>query len=239
MPPNPPDDRAPEQARPTLRRRWKSPIDGVRALLTWTTQNRLRAGLVAGVCAGSVVVVVFGWLAIASRRSIGPPVTLDMVLNALDVGAYDDARRLANRLKEQGTLPMGQLGGPAFALGAAAAYEGDDTWSKDKTSYYLLAARYLEEARDRGFPPGRRGQGLFLLGKSLYLSGQIPASRPMLLAALEVDPQKKTEIHRLLAGAYLSDANPKLEKALAENTLYLSDRKLPGADRHQGLLERA
>jgi tetratricopeptide (TPR) repeat protein len=196
-------------------------------------------GLLLAACAASVTAVVVGWWVIASSDSLGKSVTLETVLEALDDGSYADARKLAERLEAQGTLPIEELGGPAFALGAAAAYEADDTWSRDTTNYYLAAARYLEEARDRGFPPGREAEGLYLLGKSLYLSGQVPASRPILLEALEVNRQKKSEIHRLLAGAYLDDANPQLEKALSENTLHLADRRLPQAARHRGLHQRA
>ncbi len=218
---------------------WRSATGGASALLGWTTQNRLRAGLVAGACLLSAAVMVIGSIAIAKQRSAGPPVTLETVLEALDLRAYDDARDMAQRLKEQGTLPLAELGAPPFVLGAVAAYEGDDTWSKDKINYYLLAARHLEEARDRGFPAGRRAEGLYLLGRSLYFSGKIPASRRVLLEALKLYKHQATEIHRLLAGAYLHDADPMLQEALAENEIYLSDRKLPAAVRHEGLLQRA
>lgn len=239
MPPNPLDDRGFEESQPTPRTRRQLLASGARGLLAWATESRLRVVLLAGACLMSVAGGVLAWLAIAWQHPSGPLVTSDMVLEALDNGAYVKASKLAKKLKEQGTLSMEELGGPAFALGAAAAYEAEGSWSKDRAKHYLAAARYLEEARDRGFPPGRRGEGLYLLGKSLYLSGQIPASRPVLLAALKVNRPKRTEIHGLLSGAYQNDANPQLEKALEQNTRYLSDRRLPGADRHEGLLQRA
>lgn len=232
-------DRDSSQAQPTLRQRWKSLAGSGRALLGWALASRLRGGLLIGGCLVSVAAVVVVYYVIASQGSPGEPVTLDTVLEALDNGSYRDARKLAERLQQQDTLSMEELGGPVFALGAAAAHEAEDTWSKDTSNYYLAAARYLEEARDRGFPPGRKAEGLYLLGKSLYLSGQIPASRPVLTEALKVNPQKKTEIHGLLAAAYLEDANPQLEKALAENAFHLADRRLPPAAAHEGLLQRA
>ena len=58
------------------------------------------------------------------------------------------------------------------------------------------------------------------MGKCLYRSGRIPASRLALLSALKVNGQKQTEIHQLLAEAYLRDANPQLDKALEQNTLF-------------------
>lgn len=236
---DPRDDRDAEQSRPKALS-WVQSLQGnAGALLAWSAANRLRAALVAGACVASVAGVVVGWVAIAAGGPAGPPVTLEMALEKLDLGAYDDAREMANRLKEQADLPMDELGGPAFVLGAAAARQAEQTWSKDKTRYYLLAARYLEEARDRGFPSPRQAEGLYLLGRSLYLSGQIPASRPVLLEALKLNKRRKTEIHGLLAEAYLRDANPMLERALAENTLYLSDGRLARDERHRGLVQRA
>ncbi len=239
MPPENARDPDSQQSQPTVGQRLKSLAGAGRAMLDRATASRLRAGLLIGACLVSLAGVVLGWLVIVSGGPLGEPVTLETVLEALDKRSYADARELAEKLQAQETLSMEELGGPVFALGAAAAYEADETWSKDSANYYLAAARYLEEARDRGFPPGRRAEGLYLLGRSLYLSGQIAASRPILLEALKVNRQKKTEIHRLLAGAYLGDANPQLEKALAENALYLADRKLPRKVRHQGLLQRA
>lgn len=239
MPPEYAHDQQPEPSQPTPRQRRRSLAAAGRAAMSWTVASRLRASLVAGACLVSVAGVGVGWLLLGSRHLGGGPVTLDMALEALDNGHYLQARELAERLQKQGSLSIEELGGPVFALGAAAAYEADQTWSQDKTHLYLLAARYLEESRDRGFPPGRRAEGLYLLGRSLYLSGQVPASRPMLLEALKVNQHKEGEIHRLLAGAYLNDPNPQLEKALAENTLYLTDRRLPREVRHEGLLERA
>ncbi|MBN2477089.1 MAG: tetratricopeptide repeat protein [Pirellulales bacterium] len=212
---------------------------GVRGLPAWAKANRLRAALAAGAGVVFLASAVLTWLAIASYQPPEELVTLDMVLEALDIGAYEQTRELARKLQTQGDLPIEELGGPVFALGAAAAYEADTMWSKDRTDYYKLASRYLEEAQDLGFPAGRRAEGLYLLGKSLYLGGRIPASRPILQSALKVNKRKQTEIRQLLAGAYLDDANPDLDKALAENEQYLADRRLPSAVRHEGLLQRA
>jgi len=217
MPPDPLEEQEPEPSRPTLRQRLTSLATGVRKLPGWAIANPWRAMLVGGACVVSVAGLVFGWFAISALLPAGEPVTLDMVLESLDVGNYEQARTQAEKLQAQGDLPIEELGGPVFALGAASAYEGDKTWSKDKTDYYLLAARYLEEARDRGFPPGRKAEGLYLLGRR----------------------RQRTEIHRLLAGAYFHDANPDLQKALAANEQYLADRRLLPNVRHEGLLQRA
>ena len=238
MPSQTPNDRDPRPSPWALGPLWRKLAGSGRAWAGWATANRLRAGLVLGACLVSVAGVVLAGLMIMGERSAGKDATLERALDALDGRAFFEARQLAEKLQERDGLSIGELGGPVFVLGAVSAYEAEDSWSKERTRYLLLAARYLEEARDRGFPPGREAEGLYLLGKSLYLGGQIPSSRPVLLSALPLNPHLETEIHRLLAGAYLNDANPMLEKALSENGLYLADRQISAADRHDGLLQR-
>ena len=145
---------------------------------------------------------------------------MDQALQALDHRSFAEAQTFAKRLQAQGTLSGDELGGSEFALGAVAAYEAETSSGKDRTKLFLLAARYLEEANNRGFPANRRAEGLYLLGKSLYESGQISASRPVLLSALKISPQYRTEIHALLANSYLNDARPNLATALEQNTSY-------------------
>lgn len=231
------DDQQPKR---TLKQRWRSLVTGVRMVPGWVMSNPKLAALVLGACLVSVGSLALGWFVIVWLRPAVEPATLEAALEKLDQKQYLEAREMAERLRQQqDTLPIDELGGPPFVLGAIAAHEADDTWSNDKTLRYMLARRYLEEARDRSFPPGREAEGMYLLGKSLYLSGRIPASRPVLLAALEMNEHRKTDIHRLLAGAYLNDANPKLEEALAENSLCLADPRLPRSARDEGLLQRA
>ncbi len=165
--------------------------------------------------------------------------TMDQILQALDRRAFAEVQTLAKRSQEQGALAAEELGGPAFALGAVAAYEAENSPGKDRTRLFLLASRYLEEANNRGFPANRHAEGLYLLGKSLYESGQIQASRPVLFSALKISPQYRAEIYALLAGTYLSDVPPKLEQALEQNSQLLSDKNLPEAKRQEALLQRS
>ncbi len=212
----------------------------LRATIDWAKDNRLKASLVGVACLASMGGLVAAALLIGPSDSDGELVTLEKALEALDGGYNFEARDLAEQLLKQETLKVEDLGGPPFVLGAVAVAEADEMWpSDDRDRKYLAAARYLEEARDRGFPPGRRGEGLYLLGKCLYISGQIPAARPNLLAALKINKRRKTELHGLLAGAYLNDANPQLEKALAENERYLEDRGLSPEQRQEGMVQRA
>jgi len=127
----------------------------------------------------------------------------------------------------------------AYVLGNVAAARADETFGKQSRRYYLLAARYLDEARDRGFPEGREGDGLALLGYCLCQSGQFAAARLVLREALNIAADRRTEIHRLLAMACMGDASPDLAEALEHNAQVLADRTLSQDQRTAAQLQRA
>jgi tetratricopeptide (TPR) repeat protein len=207
-------------------------------LLAWALANRLKAAIVGCACCVSLGAVVATWLVLGSGAG-EEDVTLEMTLEALDSGDYTKARELAKKLRGSDSIPRAAMGGPMFVLGAAVSYEADASMSMGESDLYLLSVRYLEEARDLGFPEDRRGEGLFLLGKNLHRTGQIPASRPVLLEAIEFNSERESLLRWLLAEAYLNDANPMCAEALEQNTLYLADKRLFQADREQGLLQRS
>ncbi len=211
----------------------------LRQAVGWAASNRRRAVLVIIAAGVSVGVVVAGGVWVASLGRAESEVALADVLALLDRGEYTQAKEAAETLRGQRTASLDDLAGAVYALGVATAEEADETVGRGRQDKFLLAARYLEEARSRGFPPGRRSRGLFLLGKSLYEGGRIPASRTFLTAALRADPTNRAEIHRLLAGAYLNDSAPDLEKALHYSDLYLAERNLPPAKQQDGLMQRA
>jgi tetratricopeptide (TPR) repeat protein len=218
------------------------PIKTVRRFVAWTKAHRLKAMLaIGGVASFLVTAIIVSWLLIAARqhRLHDKLVTMDQVLQALDSRELSEVQTLAKQMQEQGTLSAEDLGGPAFALGAGAAYEAENSSGNGRVKLFLLAARYLEEANNRGFPANRSAEGLYLLGKSLYESGQFLASRPILLSALKISPQHQAEIHTLLANAYMNDARPKLELALEQNSMLLADKKLSEAKQQEALLQRA
>jgi tetratricopeptide (TPR) repeat protein len=220
---------------------WKTAREGPRAAIAWAAAHRLRVMLIAG---GGLLLIggaAVGLTLMAARRQAEEPITLGMALGALDRGDFTAARQLAEKLSQQKALSLEEESGVPLILGAAAAYQADDAWrqQKQKAGQYLAASRYLQQADRSGFPPGREAEGLFLLGKCLYLAGQIPASRPVLQEALQVNKTKQSELHWLLGSAYMNDAYPKLDQALAENALFLSDPLLAPKLRNQGLLQRA
>ncbi len=168
------------------------------------------------------------------------PKYLAMALAALDRGSYPEAKRLAGLARDQQGIPEEEAGGSAYVLGAVAAMEADTLWEEDQRRYDLLARAAIrpeESAAARRFPRRTaRAIGLFLLGKSLCLSRQYDASRPVLEQALKADPQHASDIHRLAARAYLSGAHPDLKQAMAHNELYLADKRLDRRERFEGVL---
>ncbi len=148
---------------------------------------------------------------------------------------------MAEILAERRNPPAEEAGGPAFILGVVTYRETMDSWQEDKKSGLRQASRYLEEAADRGFPTGRKAEGLLLLGRCLYRSDQVSASLPVLQDALRVTKLERTriEIERLLAGVYLNDPIPKFKEALKYNGLFLSHETISDEARNEGLLERS
>ncbi len=215
------------------------PTASARHPLKWLAAHRLVVMLsaVGGVLLVGTIATVA--VVLAARRPAEKPVTLAEVLAALDFKDYAEARQLAERVQRQGQLSTDEWGGPVFVFGVVAAHDADAAPEKDQAQGYLVAARYLEEAHNRGFPAGRQAQGLYLLGKCLALAGRGSASRWALEAAVKSNGGPKGEVHRLLAISYAEDAKPDLDKALAENALYLAAAGLSPVARQEGLLARA
>jgi tetratricopeptide (TPR) repeat protein len=219
--------------------RWAAIRSFPKRVVGWSAAHRWKAaalGLACLVVLGGTVVLR---LLLASSAPAEPKLNSDMVFRTLSQGNYAEAKQQAEQLRRQPQATAEMHCTAAFVLGAATAAEADQIWGGDKKAFYLLAARYLDEARQQGFPAGRQGEGTYLLGRCLALGQRHAACRPVLLSALELYPCKATEIHGLLARAYRHDANPMLPEALEETARYLSQPGLTDSQRHAGLLERA
>ncbi|MDP7015744.1 MAG: tetratricopeptide repeat protein [Pirellulaceae bacterium] len=156
----------------------------------------------------------------------------NVALEYLDAGDLEEAAAKAEQLREHKAFSREQLGGPVFVLGAVKSIEaGQQASESEKKKKYHLASLYLEEAIERGVPPGRLGQALFLLGKSTALAGKPEMAVPRLLAAIEKSPQHARELHRLVTDAYLAMDPPELDLALQHNQHLLADDLLPPNER--------
>ncbi|MGW8257860.1 MAG: hypothetical protein ACWGMZ_10280, partial [Thermoguttaceae bacterium] len=238
MPPDDlPDQESPETQEPNSTDS-NQPLGVVQRFAAWAKANRMRfAAMTAAVFC--IFLLLAGAISL-SLRNAGEDnqLTIKEVLDALDRGDLHETRTLAKRLRKEGTLRIEEFGGPIFALGAATAYEAEKTDGKNRGRLFLLAAKYLEDANIRGFPAGRQDEGLYLLGKSLYESGQLSAARSVLISAIKKPTPYASKIHALLANVYCDQTPPKLKEALAENTLFLADKQLSEAQREEGLMQR-
>lgn len=169
-----------------------------------------------------------------------PEATLAKALAALDAEEFERARSIAADLRLRDDLPADEIGGPAYVLGIVMAEDAALEWAeRERKIRFLLAARYLEEARADGFPAGREEHGLFRLGKAFHDGGRFDLCLPPLHEALRVFDQGRTEIHGLLMDAFLRDSHPDYEQALEHSREYLSDDALAVEQRNEALLTQS
>ncbi len=172
-----------------------------------------------------------------ARRDSGA--MLAEALSALDNHDWNAARQVAADLRLTSDLPPEYAGGPAYVLGAVMATEATETnQPRERTIRHLLATRYLEEAQQSGFPPGREGDGNYLLGKSLHDAGNFARSLLPLHTALKLNASRRTDILGLLTNAYLRDSQPQLEKAAEYNREYLAEASLGEDERTAAMLRQ-
>jgi tetratricopeptide (TPR) repeat protein len=215
-------------------------LAGIRRGLAWIAASRFRLVMAAGGCLALVGGFLTAWLALSlPEPTTARPITLDAALDALDRGDYAEAKQHAEALSARPLPPDTPAGGLAYVLGVVAASEAAKAAAPEKKNLYLVAAGHLREACARGLPEDRLADGLFLLGKTLYLAGQPAASGRVLQEALKYDTQRTAEIHRLLAAACLQEPAQKLPDALRYNEKYLADRGLTTSQRCRGLVQRA
>ncbi len=213
-------------------------------MLAHVLSNRI-AGVVIAIVAGSSLSLAGMLVYLRHSKDAEdfqgrpPDELLAEAIDAFDSGSFLRAQRLSAALVANDSLPSEQAGGPLFVLGAISAGDAERLWGNDQRRYFRLAASYLQESQQAGFPAGREGEGLFLLGKSLVMSGQTAASRPVLEAALAVHPQQSALLHRYLAVAHKAEPSPDLAKAFEHITKYLNSGPLDRNDQAEGWLLRA
>lgn len=184
--------------------------------------NPRRAILFGVACLLSLAGAVTAWVGLAGHTQKHEKLSLEPALEALDRGAYEEARQLAQKYQAEELGEHG--GGPDFVRGAAAAYQAESSSSDLKPGHFLEAARLLTAARQEGLPAAREAEGLYLLGKSLFYAGQLTACRPALRETLKLNPRLDCELRYLLAEAYLLDSRPNSPLAEEENRIALGER---------------
>jgi len=192
---------------------------------------------------GAALLVVLGalgvWFLIAESSGPAEVATLERALKALDQSKYAKAHELAEEIRDARSALPDELGGVVYVLGASTAAEASEKVQQERINYYMLAARYLEEARDRGFPQGRKASGLLLLGECLFNGHRYVQARLVLKEALAAGAKPVSQIHLLLSTSHLEGQSPNFKDALAHNTSYLEDKSLTVTSREDGLLQRS
>ncbi|MDR2116331.1 MAG: tetratricopeptide repeat protein [Planctomycetaceae bacterium] len=179
----------------------------------WVKEHFVIA-LVIGIVASLLFLISLGLAIRYFINYINRP-TLELTLTVYDLGSYAEAKRMAEEvLKYTPPSDVSTRTGVLFILGASTCFMAENAWETDRKPYYLAAANYLRDSGTYGFIPERRAEGFFLLGKSLYLSGELTQCREPLQQALELDSPNKKWIYWFLAHSYFLESNPDFRESL-------------------------
>ncbi|MEO7404755.1 MAG: hypothetical protein ABIU95_13890, partial [Burkholderiales bacterium] len=140
---------------------------------TWTTGSWIRSVAVASTILSLVGLTIGGWAYLASVAIRAGEDNVDSALAAFDRGEFEEARAAVGRMLSDAKLPRSEYGGPLFVLGAIKIKDAEQQAVPERRRIeYLIASRYLTEARAYGLPVRREAAGIYLLGQSLIESGQ-------------------------------------------------------------------
>ena len=218
----------PAADKPSLVGRLLAPIRSLRARPLRTILMSLPLVAIIGALAS-------GYLMFSPRAAEKP--TLELALAKLAAGENDEARRMAAELRAAPNESFSTVGGAFFVLGSVMAGDAQrHENASERQTLYLIASRYLEESRIRGFPREHEAEGLLLLGRSLHHGGRFAASILILKEALARRPASRAEIYELLADAHLHLDPPKLDQAAHYCRLLLAEKHLPPERRDSGTL---
>jgi TolA-binding protein len=225
---------------PSTQARWARLPRFARDVVTRFQQHPKQNTAILGIAVLAVIGLGVGLtLLVTPNLPEVDPITLEAALGELDAGHWQTARQMAADLRVVESLPPEDAGGPAYILGVVLAHDAaNHAVPREGKALHLLAARYLQEAKQVGFPKGREQHGELELGRNLYKAELFNEASDALLDALASNPQAGTELCRLLSQSYLQQSNPDFEKALEFNGRYLRDPGLSGEARDQGLLTR-
>ena len=160
--------------------RWCSVRRALRsALVTGGMHNRLLSVVLLG---GTAIIATslasVGYHLLTHRVPADRPVSISTAMELLEKGDYDAARLIAQQLQEAIFDEYQPSGASFYVQGSILTKEAAELLPGEKRrTIYLIAAHYLEQARDRGFPPGHEQEGLYLLSSQL-VSGRHVCTKP-------------------------------------------------------------
>lgn len=190
-------------------------------LLSAARHSPLKVGLPLALS----VVAIIGGLGVGSLFFFGGEarkLTAEEILAPLDEHDYVAAREQATKLRADPELEEPLQAVCLYVLGTIVAEEAEEsTQPTQRRLLNLIAARYLDQSRQIGFPDGREAQGCLTLGRCLYRAGRYPQAVTILNEALAKNPDSGIEIEQALTDCYLKLQPPQPKSALAHNTRLL------------------
>lgn len=214
----------------------------LRNLPQWVREHRIKAAIAFSVVFSILGAGLFTWAVTEAKRQHEEKERSYRAADAfaaLDEENLPEALHIAKLIQKYHSSTMEDAGGPAFVFGYDTLQRAEDQYDINRHHSYKIAAHWFEEALRRGLPEDRRNQCLYLCSKTLVLSDRFVDALPMLLEALQVNPDHVGELNRLLAAAYFNQADPNFEAALAALNEYLLEKDLGEEERTDGLLLRA
>lgn len=214
----------------------------IRHFPTWCRNNPVRAAI-----AGSLLLAMIGMIWAGSRtvleaaKTPPPPpiIPLEEAYKALDEKDYPRARKFALQAVKERKGHLELMSEPLFVLGVSIARSADLHWHPaERRPLYTIAARYLEQARNRGFPEKREKVGHYELGRCLHYADRFAESIPELVLANEGTPLERDSLG-LLAESYMRIRPPDVVRAQKYNRAYLEQKSLTAAERQLGLLRES
>lgn len=186
------------------------------------------------------VLAVIGGISVAALFISGgseEKVSAEAVLAPLDDHEFETAREQARKLRTNPELDEDLQAACLFVLGSIVAEEAEESSQPtNRRLLNLIAARYLDQSRQIGFPEGREPQGLLTLGRCFYRSGRFAQAVPILNEALTKNPDFAVEIESALTDCYLKLAPPQPKQALAHNARLLQLPNLSPREKDAAIL---
>lgn len=165
---------------------------------------------------------------------------LSEALRAVNARELDKAREALAEMPAMAKLTPGEQAQTLYLMGRIVAFDAERHGdSNDARVLYLVAVRYLDEARERGLPANLVHDGLWQLGRCQFAGGQYAESLPTLRAALKGKTAHAYEINRMAALANLRATPPNLKSAHHYSQAALEVPNLTIAQREEATLLNA
>lgn len=213
----------------------------LRARVTGFVKSRWK--ILAGIV--PVLLLLGGYLmSLSGEPEKTPKETLAEALQILgsstDTKTRSEALELAYALKKQEYLDPDFPGALYFIFGVVAFQNAEELHGEAQDHQYLIASRYLREAERRAIDQEHRPEWCYALGTSLYKSGSIQKSRPLLEEAVSTFAENKLNASMSLTDIYLDHKEPsELKQAFDLNSECLQLEDLDPEMRDRLYLQRA